>query len=429
MSSVPFTFANNTGNIPLNQLDTNFANCKAFANTAGFVTANAQANITSLGTLTSLSVSGNVTVSEATVVANNVSANRIAGTLTTNAQPNVTSLGTLTSVSVAGNVTSGNLVTVGATVNGNLIVQGNALIQGNTTIIDSTTLNVTDKTITVANGAVTTAQIDGAGIDAGNPTLAYIRYSDSGSAWTTASNFFAGNVIGANTIAGNSMNLNGEISTTGNVLADQIQVVTVSASGNVTGANILTGGRISATGNIVAGNLSVSGTTTLTGIPTAPTAANGTSNTQVATTAFVSAAVINGIPTGVIVMWSGAIVNIPAGWFLCNGANGTPDLRDRFIVGAGGAYAVAATGGSADAVVVSHTHAATVTDPGHTHTFTASVTNFTSPTGSPICGNQVQLSTTNSSTTGISVTNASAGVSGTNANLPPYYALAYIMKG
>ena len=61
MSAVPYTFANNTGNIPLSELDANFANVKAFANTAGYVTANAQANITSVGTLTTLSVSGNIT--------------------------------------------------------------------------------------------------------------------------------------------------------------------------------------------------------------------------------------------------------------------------------------------------------------------------------------------------------------------------------
>lgn len=138
------------------------------------------------------------------------------------------------------------------------------------------------------------------------------------------------------------------------------------------------------------------------------------------------------IPSGGIIIWSGSTGSIPATWYLCDGTNGTPDLRDRFIVGAGNTYAVNATGGTADAIVVSHTHTATsvVTDPGHNHTFTASVTNFTSPTGNPICGAQVQSATTNSNTTGITVatTNATAGVSGTNANLPPYYALAYIMK-
>jgi hypothetical protein len=75
------------------------------------------------------------------------------------------------------------------------------------------------------------------------------------------------------------------------------------------------------------------------------------------------------IPTGAILLWSGSIGSIPAGYVLCNGNNGTPDLRDRFIVGAGSTYAVDATGGSADAIVVSHNHTATsvVTDPGHSH--------------------------------------------------------------
>lgn len=135
------------------------------------------------------------------------------------------------------------------------------------------------------------------------------------------------------------------------------------------------------------------------------------------------------IPAGGILLWSGSIGSIPAGYVLCNGSNGTPDLRDRFIVGAGSSYAVNATGGSADAVVVSHTHAASVTDPGHTHSLPV----YTGTGGAP---SNYQVSNTEGSTaltlgtasTGISVTNASAGVSGTNANLPPYYALCYIMK-
>ena len=70
------------------------------------------------------------------------------------------------------------------------------------------------------------------------------------------------------------------------------------------------------------------------------------------------------IPAGGIFLWSGSIGSIPAGYALCNGSNGTPDLRDRFVIGAGSTYAVNATGGSADSVVVSHTHSATsaVTD-------------------------------------------------------------------
>jgi len=49
---------------------------------------------------------------------------------------------------------------------------------------------------------------------------------------------------------------------------------------------------------------------------------------------------------GMIIMWGGSIANIPQGWHLCDGTGGTVNLKDRFIVGAGGSYAVGATGGS-----------------------------------------------------------------------------------
>jgi hypothetical protein len=138
------------------------------------------------------------------------------------------------------------------------------------------------------------------------------------------------------------------------------------------------------------------------------------------------------IPTGGIILWSGSLGSVPSGYVLCDGNNSTPDLRDRFVIGAGSTYAVAATGGSADAIVVTHTHTATsvVTDPGHVHS-------YQKPSGSPnnaagsIPNDITQVAAnTASATTGITVatTNANAGTSGTNANLPPYYALAYIMK-
>ncbi len=164
----------------------------------------------------------------------------------------------------------------------------------------------------------------------------------------------------------------------------------------------------------------------LTGTPTAPTAAAGTNTSQIATTEFVTTAVLNGgAPSGLIAMWSGSIATIPAGWLLCNGTSGTPDLRNRFIVGAGSTYAVAATGGSADAIVVSHTHTATVTDPGHFHSNGAAVSGSANGGGGPLVHT---LTNTGTAVTGITVTNSSTGSSGTNANLPPYYALAYIMK-
>ena len=170
----------------------------------------------------------------------------------------------------------------------------------------------------------------------------------------------------------------------------------------------------------------------LLGTPTAPTATTGTNTTQLASTAFVQTALSAAFTSGMILLWSGSIASIPSGWYLCNGSNGTPNLQNRFVVGAGSTYAVAATGGSADAVVVSHTHTATstVTDPGHLH----SVWYPTSGTGTPNINTSGNFSSTTtntaSATTGISVStsNASTGVSATNANLPPYYALAYIMK-
>ena len=186
-----------------------------------------------------------------------------------------------------------------------------------------------------------------------------------------------------------------------------------------TGSNASTG-----TGSVV-----LAASPALTGTPTAPTASTGTNTTQIATTAYVLA---NGVPSGAIMMWSGAVGAIPTGWYLCNGSNGTPDLRNRFIVGAGSTYSVGDVGGSADAIVVSHSHTATssVTDPGHTHSYQNSVLSANNAAGSIPDYISVSTASTGSATTGITVatTVASAGSSGTNANLPPYYALAYIMK-
>lgn len=159
----------------------------------------------------------------------------------------------------------------------------------------------------------------------------------------------------------------------------------------------------------------------------------------------VQTAVGTTIPTGMISLWYGSIGSVPSGWYLCDGTNGTPDLRDKFIVGAGSTYSVASTGGSTDAIVVTHTHTATststVTDPGHSHTLSISGgSSITGLGGSGASGwtgtnsgvTYVTTSGTNSNTTGVTVatstTNANSGTSGTNANLPPYYALAYVMK-
>ena len=183
----------------------------------------------------------------------------------------------------------------------------------------------------------------------------------------------------------------------------------------------------------VGGNLAVTGTSTFTGsaafsgTPTAPTAAAGTNTTQIATTAFVLS---NGLPSGSIVIWSGSAASIPSGFYLCNGSNGTPDLRNRFVVGAGSTYSVGDTGGSADAIVVSHTHTASVTDPTHTHTVYANPGGSSGAFGGGSSGGATNItsSAVSAGTPSGTVSVSTTGSSGTNANLPPYYALCYIMK-
>jgi hypothetical protein len=136
-------------------------------------------------------------------------------------------------------------------------------------------------------------------------------------------------------------------------------------------------------------------------------------------------------PSGGIIIWSGSSASIPSGWLLCDGSNSTPDLRNRFVVGATSTYAVGATGGSADAIVVSHTHTATVTDPGHNHLasgVTAIVGTVALQAGAQGGSSPNGATALQSATTGITVANSTTGSSGTNANLPPYFALCYIMK-
>lgn len=209
--------------------------------------------------------------------------------------------------------------------------------------------------------------------------------------------------------------------------------------------------RITSTGNVgigtttptekltVQGNISGSGTLQ---IATLATGSAATTSAVVATAAGLFQKIDAApIPKGGIIMWSGAISAIPAGWRLCDGGaiNGmtTPNLQDKFIVGAGNTYAVATTGGSADAVVVAHGHTAIVTDPGHSHNWGYGTERDDDGTGG---SNRefTETAATNApaspapilpNSTGITVTINSTGESGINKNLPPYYALAYIMYG
>ena len=213
-------------------------------------------------------------------------------------------------------------------------------------------------------------------------------------------------------------------------------------------------GNFTVTGNQTdTGNLTVSGTFTANNAasfavsPTAPTPTAGDNTTKLATTAFVSNSLATIVSTvsGSILMWPTA--SAPSGYLLCDGTAvsrttyatlfalfGTtfgsgdgsttfnvPNYTNRMPYGT----TVGATGGSADAVVVSHTHS--ITDPGHNHTIPVSGPDVFA--GGPYNYNAIWNninSNTSTATTGISIN--TAGTSGTNANLPPYLGINFIIK-
>ena len=177
------------------------------------------------------------------------------------------------------------------------------------------------------------------------------------------------------------------------------------------------------------------------------------------------------VPSGGIIIWSGAANAIPSGWVLCNGSNSTPDLRGKFVVGYDNAdsdFDVGDSGGSKDAVVVSHSHnhnlsGSTNNTGNHSHNVSANTNNtgshshnrdkwggnFGGSSGATVfrsdangnrstgnAGAHSHNVSGNTNNTGahshnVSINSGSItanGVSGTNRNLPPYYALCYIMK-
>ena len=155
----------------------------------------------------------------------------------------------------------------------------------------------------------------------------------------------------------------------------------------------------------------------------------------------------NGTPRGGIIMWSGAVNDIPDGWALCDGTNNTPDLRNRFVIGAGNSYDVGTSGGSITKNF-SHTHKGpshTHSGPSHRHYCDWTIGPYPqgndfddevedgdedTPAGSDH-QHRVQLYTEYEGTgqTGASGTgNTSAAGSANQDIMPPYYALCFIMK-
>jgi hypothetical protein len=306
--TVPFNFATQSGNIPLSELDANFANVSASTLTATYVTGNNQSNITAVGTLNSLSAYGNVT-------AGNVSTN---GIVRANAVIGVNYTGT--NVSVTGNITGNNII-----VNGTLAVANLAFVNV------SATGNVTGGNLVTAGLITAVGNINGGNVNTGNLTVNYI-YSDDSTYVTvndglevvgdlisdsldvvgnavinnlTVTGNFIGTDITVNSIKNGSSNVditntNGNVTIGVNGTSNVLVVTSTGAdvAGNISGYNLVintiasddstavsvlddlsvhgdintigdisatgnvTGGDISATGNVTGGNISATGNVT-----------------------------------------------------------------------------------------------------------------------------------------------------------------------
>jgi len=223
--------------------------------------------------------------------------------------------------------------------------------------------------------------------------------------------------------AGNGLSGGGALNADRTLSVDFTKVVpverTITAGNGLTGGGSLTTNRTISLGTpstlsgVTSNSVTSTSHTHAISVATKAEAEGGTNNVKLMTPLRVAEAIKSlGFPRGGIIMWSGSINDIPAGWALCDGSNGTPDLRDRFIVGAGSSYAVGAKGGAAEVTL-------TVDQiPSHRHSVAA-----VSGSGSGVTG-LVYGEQTSSRTVGTSY----VGDGEPHENRPPYYALAYIMK-
>jgi hypothetical protein len=450
--------------------------------TAGNLVVELPNNITAVGNLSSRNLTWDESSDTLTINGNLISTN-------------YTNLGSPSDISISGGTAGYVLSTDG---------------QGNLTWTQQTG---SSGSLVAAAGSNTQVQFNDSGTIGAHANLKYDKSTS-----TLTSNVFSGNTgylgnitvsntatitktlaVGGAVTLSNNLTILGETSAAGSLTVDD----SISAGGNITVTGWLKGSTASAgtnntqiattafvTNAVYNAVLSKADLTSpaLVGIPTAPTPSqNASGSNQIATTSYVKSAIssINtsaglsqAVPTGGIIMWSGASSAIPSGWYLCDGTNNTPDLRGRFVLGASSSYIVGSKGGNANAVVVSHQHSTTstftgdkmsththgVTDPGHTHTIfdpghthttvqmigdnnidgVDSTTkhsyehhNETRDVGVSFTGISVK-----SATIGVSISAQSAGtptgtvdvavypegVSGLNQNLPPYYALCFIMK-
>ena len=428
----------------------------------------------------------------------NVVATTLTGTLTGNVAGNLT--GNVVATTLSGNLTGNVSATTAQATNfstTNVVITGgyiNNLANVSATLATVTTLN---------SGTTYSANFSTSNILVSSGTVAGLTAFSGITGQAT--NFSTSNILVTGGSVTGLTNCSTALGQATNFSTSNILVTGGSATGltvfsgttgqatNLSSSNILiTGGTVAgltafsgttgqatnfSSSNILVSSGNVSGVTGINNTFTSANLVNGVattkavsdSSTAIATTAYVHAY----LPTGIIVMWNSTAASIPTGWQLCDGSNGTPDLRGQFIVGAGGSYTPGDTGGAASVTLGAnampiHTHALsgslttgsagahghTVTDPGHAHTTTfrrSEKSNNATPfmLSDPNVGENnngtVALPTT-TVTTGVSIaavvdhthsltlsgnTQSAGGASGTtqpHENRPPYYALCYIQK-
>jgi len=228
--TVPYIFADASGNIPLSELDENFANVKAFATTAGTVTSNAQPNITTVGTLYTLSVTGNVAgnyfVGNGSQLTGIVVATSYGNANVANYLPTFSGKLTASSITATGNIVGGNLLSGGAISTNANLTGGNIQTIG----VVSAVGNITGNYI-LGNGALLS------GLPASYSNANVLSYLPT----------YTGDLNPNVVTASGAISAVGNVKTSSNVVVGGFVTVT----GNVTGGNILTAGLLSTTSNVV----------------------------------------------------------------------------------------------------------------------------------------------------------------------------------